>query len=39
MNRVQRMCIGVGERDNPASGGAGLIYIDDITFGRPVADQ
>jgi hypothetical protein len=39
MNRVQRMYIGVGERDNPASGGAGLIYIDDITFGRPVADQ
>ena len=39
MNKVKTMYIGTGERDNPTSGGAGLIYIDDITFGRPVADQ
>jgi len=39
MNNVKTMYIGTGERDNPTSGGAGLIYIDDITFGRPAAGQ
>ncbi len=28
--RVRTMCIGLGDRDNPAPGNAGLIYIDDI---------
>ena len=27
---VRKICIGLGDRDNPAPGGAGLIYIDDI---------
>jgi hypothetical protein len=27
---VKKMCIGVGNRDNPQPGGTGLIYIDDI---------
>jgi hypothetical protein len=35
LNRVAFMYIGVGDRDNPAAGGAGLIFIDDIGYGRP----
>ncbi|UCD53408.1 MAG: hypothetical protein JSW27_12305 [Phycisphaerales bacterium] len=27
---VQKICVGIGDRDNPQAGGAGLIYIDDI---------
>jgi hypothetical protein len=27
---VKKMCIGVGDRDNPKPGGTGRIYIDDI---------
>ncbi len=33
--RVETMSIGVGNPDNPAAGGTGLIYIDDILFGHP----
>jgi hypothetical protein len=29
------MYIGVGDRTNPAAGGAGRIYIDDIRLTRP----
>ena len=36
LSRVATMAIGVGDRDNPSAGGTGLIYIDDIGFGRPV---
>ncbi len=39
MDRVESMILGVGDRDNPTSGGAGLIYIDDIRFGRPTTGQ
>ncbi|MEN6426027.1 MAG: hypothetical protein ABFE13_11730, partial [Phycisphaerales bacterium] len=28
--RIKKMYIGIGDRDNPTAGGAGLIYIDDI---------
>ncbi|MDI6451010.1 discoidin domain-containing protein [Anaerobaca lacustris] len=38
MNSVRTMFIGVGDRNNPTAGGAGLVYIDDILFGRPAAD-
>jgi hypothetical protein len=38
MSSVRTMSIGVGDRDHPTSGGAGLIYIDDILFGRSTAD-
>jgi len=27
---VKKMIIGIGDRDNPQAGGAGLVYIDDI---------
>jgi len=35
--RINTMYIGVGDRANPSAGGSGLLYIDDILVGRPVA--
>ncbi len=35
LDRVKSMAIGIGDRDNPTSGGSGLIYVDDIRFGKP----
>ena len=35
---VQMIYVGVGDRDNPTAGGAGLIFIDDVGYGRPVAE-
>ena len=35
LSRVAIMYIGVGDRENPSAGGAGLIFIDDIGFGKP----
>ena len=32
--KVKKMYIGVGDRKNPVADGAGMIYIDDIGFGR-----
>jgi hypothetical protein len=37
LSRVAIMVIGVGDRDNPTAGGTGLIFIDDIAYGRPAA--
>jgi concanavalin A-like lectin/glucanase superfamily protein/F5/8 type C domain-containing protein len=37
LNSVGTIYIGVGDRNNPTSGGAGTIFIDDITFGKPAA--
>ena len=31
---IRTMYIGTGDRDNPAAGGAGIMYIDDVQFGR-----
>jgi hypothetical protein len=33
--KVKRLYIGVGDRANPAAGGAGRIYIDDIRVTKP----
>jgi hypothetical protein len=38
-NSIKKMVIGVGDKTKPASGATGLIYIDDIGFGRPPATQ
>ena len=35
LNSIAKMYIGVGDRDNPSAGGAGLIFIDDIGVGHP----
>jgi hypothetical protein len=32
---VRKMCVGVGNRDNPQRGGIGRIYIDDIRLHPP----
>ena len=40
LNNVRTIYVGVGDRDNPTSGGTGTIFVDDIGFGKPVsADQ
>jgi hypothetical protein len=35
LGRVAAIYIGVGDRDNPSAGGAGLVFVDDIGYGRP----
>jgi concanavalin A-like lectin/glucanase superfamily protein len=35
LNSVRTMYIGVGDRNNPTSGGAGTIFVDDILVGHP----
>jgi len=37
LSGVKKVYIGVGDRDNPAAGGAGVIYIDDIQIGHPAS--
>jgi len=37
LGRVATMYIGVGDRDNPSAGGSGLIFIDDIGYGKPAS--
>jgi concanavalin A-like lectin/glucanase superfamily protein/F5/8 type C domain-containing protein len=39
LNSVATLYIGIGDRNNPAAGGAGLIFIDDIGYGHPAAAQ
>ncbi len=39
LSRVSAMVIGVGSRASPAAGGAGIVYIDDIDYGKPVATE
>jgi len=34
---VKTMYIGLGDRANPTAGGVGMIFIDDIGFGTPLA--
>ena len=35
LNNINSLGIGIGNRDNPQSGGKGIIYIDDIRLYRP----
>jgi len=35
LSQVASLYLGVGDRDNPTADGSGLIYIDDIAFGKP----
>jgi hypothetical protein len=37
LNNINSLGIGIGNRDNPQSGGKGIIYIDDIRLYRPPA--
>ncbi len=34
---VKKLTLGVGDRANPKTGGAGTLYFDDLGFGRPAA--
>ncbi|MDI6451486.1 hypothetical protein [Anaerobaca lacustris] len=36
LGNVRAMYMGLGDRDNPRAGGAGLVFIDDIGYGRSV---
>ena len=38
MARVETMYIGVGNRATPTAGGSGLLFIDDIGYGAPLAE-
>jgi len=35
---IRTITIGVGDRDNPTSGGDGLIFIDDVGVGHPAGE-
>ena len=35
LGNVQMLYLGLGDRDNPSAGGAGLIFVDDIGVGHP----
>lgn len=37
LSRVKTMRIGVGSRSAPTAGGTGIVYIDDIAVGHPLA--
>ncbi|UCD51340.1 MAG: hypothetical protein JSW27_01650, partial [Phycisphaerales bacterium] len=37
LGNAQTLYIGVGDRNNPTSGGTGTIFVDDVGFGRPGA--
>jgi len=37
LSRVRKMVIGVGSATAPAAGGTGIVYVDDIGYGRPAA--
>jgi hypothetical protein len=37
LTSIKKISVGVGDRANPAAGGAGMLYLDDIGFGRPAA--
>ncbi len=39
MSRVEVMKIGVGNPTNPTAGGAGIIYVDDIGYGKPAGTE
>ncbi len=39
LGNVRRMYMGLGDRDNPRAGGAGLVFIDDICFGRSASAE
>ncbi len=38
LSRVEMMTIGVGSPTNPTADGTGIIYIDDISYGKPAAE-
>ena len=39
LKSVKKLYLGAGSKSNPVQGGGGILYIDDIAFGRPVGGQ
>ncbi len=39
LSRIMKMYIGVGDRNTPTAGGTGMVFIDDIGYGRPMAGE
>ena len=39
LSRAASIAIGVGNRDNPTAGETGIVFIDDIGFGKPAPGQ
>jgi len=37
LSNVRTLFIGVGDRNNPHAGGTGMIFIDDVGFGKPAS--
>ncbi len=35
MSRVESVVIGVGSRTSPTAGGTGVLFVDDVSYGRP----
>jgi hypothetical protein len=33
---IESLTVGVGKKTSPSAGGTGIVYIDDIAFGKPV---
>jgi hypothetical protein len=38
LSRAAILYIGVGDRGNPTAGGTGMIFIDDVGYGKPAAE-
>jgi hypothetical protein len=36
LKSVKKLYLGAGSKTSPVKGGGGILYIDDIAFGRPV---
>ena len=36
LTMVQKLTLGVGDKNSPKAGGTGILYIDDIGYGHPV---
>ncbi|MCX5646625.1 MAG: discoidin domain-containing protein [Phycisphaerae bacterium] len=36
LTMVQKLTLGVGDKNSPKAGGTGMLYIDDIGYGHPV---
>jgi hypothetical protein len=39
LTSVETVIVGIGNRDNPTAGGAGLVFIDDVEFGASLASD
>ena len=38
LSSVKTLTVGIGDQDGSATGATGLLYIDDVAFGRPAVE-